>query len=112
VNPTPILEENQQPEVEAMKVDIPATTKRPQSEEEETLKEVQLERTKTTLEVNGMMPNSEATVEPDESQTTISEHLAGEIGEYVSSWSEWVTKEQPKATRTLSQPPLQQKDKI
>jgi hypothetical protein len=54
----------------------------------------------------------QAAVEPDESQTTISEHPAGETGEDVSAWPEWVTEEQPEATGTSSQPPLQQKDKI
>jgi hypothetical protein len=51
-------------------------------------------------------------VEPDESQTTISDHPAGETGEDVSDWPEWYTEEQPEATGTSSQPPQQQKDKI
>jgi hypothetical protein len=55
--------------------------------------------------------NPEATVEPDESQTTISENLAGETIEDVSAGPEWVTEEQPKAVGTSSHTP-QQKDKI
>jgi hypothetical protein len=53
VNPTPILEEIQQPEVEAMKVDTPAAAQEPQSQEAETQKEVQPESTEAAPEVNG-----------------------------------------------------------
>jgi hypothetical protein len=111
VNPTPILEEIQQPEAEAMKVDMPAAAQEPQSQEAETQKEVQPESTEAALEVNGMTQNLEAAVEPDESQMTISEHPAGETTEDVSAWPEWLMEEQPEAAGTSSQPP-QQKDKI
>jgi hypothetical protein len=112
VNPTPILEEIQQPPVEAMSIDTLAAAQEPQNQEVETMKEMQPEHTKSTPKVNGMTPNSEAPVEPNESQTTISEHPVGEKGEDVLAWLEWVMKEQPEATRTSSQPPPQQKDKI
>jgi hypothetical protein len=71
VNFTPILEEIQQPQVEAMKVDMPAAMWVPQNEEVETQQEVQPKSTKATLEVNGAKQNFEAPTQPAESQTTI-----------------------------------------
>ena len=83
----------------------------PQTQEEETQKEVQLENTEETPKANGMTSNPTKIVEPDESQMTISEHPAGETTDDVSAWLEWHTEEQPEDDRTLDQPP-QQKDKI
>jgi hypothetical protein len=57
-------------------------------------------------------PNLKTTVEPDESQTTISDHPAEGTVEDVSGWPEWYTEEQPKAVGTSSQPPPPKKDKI
>jgi hypothetical protein len=74
VNPTPILEETQQPTPKGTNIDIPAEVHKPQNQDVETLKEVQLENTEAPLKVNGTTPNMEATVEPDESQTTVSDH--------------------------------------
>jgi hypothetical protein len=86
VNSTPILEEIQHPEAVAMKVDTPAATQQPKSHKVETQKEVQLESIEEALEFNGTTQNPEATVEPDGSQTTILEHLAGETVEDASTW--------------------------
>jgi hypothetical protein len=111
MNPTPILEEIEQPEVEAMKVYTQAMVQEPQNQEAKTLKEVQPERIKKTLEINGMMQNTEAEVEPRESQMTISEHPAGETTEDVLAWMEWIKEEQPEVVGTSSQP-LQRKGNI
>jgi hypothetical protein len=84
----------------------------PQNQEEETLKEVQPENTEAAPEVNGTTSKPTTTVEPDESQTTISDHPAGEKGEDVSAWPKWYTEEQPEVAGTSSQPPQRKKDKI
>jgi hypothetical protein len=84
----------------------------PQNQEAETLKEMQPEHTEAALKVNGTTSKPTTTVEPDESQTTISDHPAGETVEDVSAWPEWYTEEQPEAAGTSSQPPQQKKDKI
>jgi hypothetical protein len=76
------------------------------------LKEVQLENTEETLKFNGTTSNWEATIEPDKSHMTISDHPQEGTVEYVSAWLEWYTKEQPEATRTSSLPPSPKKDKI
>jgi hypothetical protein len=52
-----------------------------------------------------MMPNPTATMEPDESEITISEHPAGETVEDVLAWPEWNTEEKPESIGTSSQPP-------
>jgi hypothetical protein len=103
----PILDEIQQPTTKAMNIDMPAVAQEPQNQEAETLKEMQPEKIETAPKVNGMSSKMIATVEPNESQTTISEHPTGETSEYISAWSEWVMKEQIETIRTLSQPPLQ-----
>jgi hypothetical protein len=54
VNPTPILEEIQQPQAEAMKEDTPAAVHEPQNEEAKTQREVQPESTEAIMEVNKM----------------------------------------------------------
>jgi hypothetical protein len=59
INSTLILEEIQQPEEEAMKVDTLTVMQQHQSEEAETQKEVQLESTEAALEVNEMTHNPE-----------------------------------------------------
>jgi hypothetical protein len=61
---------------------------------------VQPENTEENLKVNGMTSNLTTAVEPDESQTTISEHPAGETIDDVLTWPEWHTEEQPKVTGT------------
>ena len=58
VNSTQIVEEIQQPQAKAMKVDTPVATQDPQNEKEETQKEVQPESTEEALEVNEMAQNS------------------------------------------------------
>jgi hypothetical protein len=47
----------------------------------------------------------EAIVEPDESQTTISDHPLEGTVEDVTGWPEWYFKEQLGAAGTLSPPP-------
>jgi len=56
VNSTLILEEIQQPQAEAIKVDTPAVMQAPQNEEVETQQEVKPKSIKAVLEVNGMTP--------------------------------------------------------
>jgi hypothetical protein len=60
IKSTSILEEIQQPQAEAMKVDTPAAVQAPQNEEVETQQEVQPESTEATLEVNRTTQNLEA----------------------------------------------------
>jgi hypothetical protein len=91
VNPTPILEEIQQPTLEGTSQEIPVEVQEPQNQGTKTLKEMQPEHTEAAPKVNGTTPNPTTTVEPDESQTTISDHPAGEKVEDVSAWPEWYT---------------------
>jgi hypothetical protein len=111
VNPTPIVEETQQPAPEGMNIDRPTEVQEQQNQDAETLKEVQPENTEAALKVNGTMMNQEATVEPDESQTTISDHPLEGTVEDVTGWPEWYSEEQPEAAGTSSQPPPPKKDK-
>jgi hypothetical protein len=80
-----------------MNVHTPALAQEPQKQEEETVKEMQPEHSEVAPKFNGTMPKPTTTVEPNESQTTISDHPAGEMFEYVLAWPEWYTKEQPEA---------------
>jgi len=41
-----------------------------------------------------MTPNQEATIEPDESQTTVSDHPPEGTVEDVTGWMEWYSKVQ------------------
>jgi hypothetical protein len=82
------------------------------NQDTETLKEVQPENTEAAPQVNGTTPNLKTTIETDESETIISDHPMKGTVEDVSGWSEWFTKEQPKAAGTSSQPPPPKKDKI
>jgi hypothetical protein len=54
---------------------------------------VQPENPEEALRVNGMAPNQEAVVEPDESQTTMSEHPQEGAVEDVTSWPEQYVEE-------------------
>jgi len=74
VNPTPILEEIPQPAREGTNIARPTKVQEPQNEDAETLKEVQPKNIEATPKVNGTTLNMEPTVEPDKSQTTISDH--------------------------------------
>jgi hypothetical protein len=74
VHLTPILEEIQQATPEGTNTNIPTEVQEPQNQEAETLKEVQLENIRPVAEGNGMKPNWDTKIEPDESQTTISDH--------------------------------------
>jgi hypothetical protein len=51
VNSTPIVEEIQQPQAEAMKVDTPVAAQEPQNEKAKTQKEVQPESTEAALKL-------------------------------------------------------------
>jgi hypothetical protein len=110
VNPTPMVEETQQPTPEGMNVDMPAEAQEQQNQDAETLKEVQPENTEAAPRVNGMMMNQEATVEPDESQTTVSDHPPEGTVEDVTGWPEWYSEVQTMEAGTSSQP-LPKKDK-
>jgi hypothetical protein len=57
-----------------------------------------------------MMMNLEATVEPDESQTTISNHPLEGTVEDIKGWPKWYFEEQLGAIGTSSQPPPPKKD--
>jgi hypothetical protein len=111
MNSTPIVEEIQQPQPEAMKVNMSEAMQEPQNKEAETQKEVQPESTEESLEVNKTTLNMEATVEPNESQMTISCQPARETTEDTSVWLEWLMGEQLKAAGTSTQPP-QQEDRV
>jgi hypothetical protein len=54
---------------------------------------LQQKRTEATLEANEMTQNPEATVEPNESQITISGQPMEETVENASAWLEWLTRE-------------------
>jgi hypothetical protein len=54
--------------------------------------------------------NQEAAVEPDESQTTVSDHPPEGTVEDVTGWPEWYSEVQTMAAGTSSQP-LPKKDK-
>ena len=82
----PILEEIPQPTSKGMSQGILAKVQEPQNQEVETQKEVQPKSTEVALEVNGMTQNLETVMQPDGSQTTISEHLAGETAKDASAW--------------------------
>jgi hypothetical protein len=58
-----------------------------------------------------MKQNLEAVVDPNGSQTTISEHPTGGTIEHALAWLECLMGEQLDVAGTLSEP-LQQKDKI
>jgi hypothetical protein len=111
VNPTPVVEETQQPTPEGTNIDRPTEVQEQQNQDAETLKEAQPENTEAALKVNGMTTNQEATIEPDESQTTMSDHPLEGTVEDVTGWPEWYSETQPGATGTSSQPPPPKKDK-
>jgi hypothetical protein len=89
VKPTPILEETQLLALDRMSIGILKEVQDPLNQDAETLKEVQPKNTESTLKVNGRTQNLKTTVEPEESQTTISNHPPEGTVEYVTSWSEW-----------------------
>jgi hypothetical protein len=65
VNPTPILEETQQPAPEGTNIDISEELQEPQNQDEKTLKEVQPDNAEAALRVNGTTPNLELAIELD-----------------------------------------------
>jgi hypothetical protein len=88
VNPTPVVEETQHSSSEGMNIDRPSEVQEEQNQNTETLKEVQPENTEASPKVNGTMMNQEVAIEPDESQTTMSDHpLEGTVKE-VTCWPE------------------------
>jgi hypothetical protein len=74
------------------------------------LKEAQSENIEVALRVNGTMMNQEASVEPDESQKTMSDHPLEGIVKDVMGWPEWCSKVQTMVVGTSIQP-LPKKDK-
>jgi hypothetical protein len=56
--------------------------------------------------------NRDATIDPDESQTTISYHPLEGVVEDIIGHMEWQTEEQTKIAGTSSHPPPSRKDKI
>jgi hypothetical protein len=59
VNPTPIVEETQQPTPEGMNIDIPTEVQEQLNQDTKTLKEVQPENTEAAPQVNGTDTKSE-----------------------------------------------------
>jgi len=57
-----------------MNIDMLTEVQELQNQDVKTLKEVQPEKTKENSRVNGMTPNLEEIVEPNESQTTVKDH--------------------------------------
>jgi hypothetical protein len=110
MNPIPMVEETQQPTPEGMNVDMPAEEQEQQNQGTGTLKEAQPENPEAALRVNGTTTNQEATVEPDESQTTVSDHPPEGTVEDVMGWPEWFFEVRPMEAGTSSQP-LPKKDK-
>jgi hypothetical protein len=78
-----------------MSKEIPTKVQEQQNQEEETLKEVKPENTEAALKFNGTTSNPTPTVEPDESQMTISDHPVEGMVEDVSASMEWYIEEQP-----------------
>jgi hypothetical protein len=111
VNSTPILEEIQQPQAEAMKVDTPIAAQAPQNEEGETQHEVHPKSTEAVLEVNRTTQNLEAPAQPVESQMTISGQPVEEITANASAWPKWLMGKQLEVVGTSNQP-SQQEDRI
>jgi hypothetical protein len=72
---------------------------------EETCYQVQPENPIEALRVNGTTPNQEESVEPEESQTTVSEHPQEGAVEDVSIRLEKYAQERPMGAGTSSQPP-------
>jgi hypothetical protein len=62
------------------------------------------------MRVNGMTMNQEATIKPDESQTTMSDHPLEGTVEHVMDCPKWYVEVQTMAAGTSIQPPLK-KDK-
>jgi hypothetical protein len=95
-----------------MSIDIPAEVQEQPNQDTETLKKVQPGNVEAAPRVNGMTSIQESTVEPDESQMTISDHPQEGTTEDVTGQPEGHTEEQPEAAGTSSQPPPSKKDKI
>jgi hypothetical protein len=85
MNPTPMVEETQQPATQSMNVDMPIEEQEQQNQGTGNL--VQPENPEAPR-VNGMTTNQETTVKPDKSQTTMSNHPWEEEVEDVMGWPE------------------------
>jgi hypothetical protein len=77
VNPTLVVEKSQQPTPEGTSIDTPTGEQGQQNHDTEAMNEVQPENIEATPRVNGTATNPKAAVEPDESQTTKSDHVHG-----------------------------------
>jgi hypothetical protein len=60
------------------------------------------DNTEATLKVNEMMQNLKTTVEPNESQTIISDHPPEGMVQNFTGWLEWYIEEKPEAAGTLN----------
>jgi hypothetical protein len=97
VNPTPIVEETQQPAPKGTSIDILEEVQEQLNQDTETLKEVQPENTEASPKVNGMELNLEEAIK---SQMTISDHpLEGMVEDFMGH-PEWYTEEQSEAVGT------------
>jgi hypothetical protein len=74
INSTHILEEIPHPSPEGTNIDRPVEIQEPQNHDKKTLKEVQPENTEAAPRVNETTSNMESSVDPNEFQTTISDH--------------------------------------
>ena len=73
---------------------------------------MQLENIEAPSKANETVPNQEPAIEPNESQTTISNYPQEGMVEDVTGWLEWFIGEQSEVAGTSSQPPPPKKDKI
>jgi hypothetical protein len=97
VDSTPILEEIQQPQAEAMEQDTPAVVQEPQNKEAETQQEIQPEHTEAAVEVNRTTQHLGAEEQPDETQAPDLGQPAEETTGTTWAWPEWMTGEQPRS---------------
>jgi hypothetical protein len=111
VDPTLILEDIQQPQVEAMEQDTPASLQELQNKEVETQQELQPEHTEAAIEVNGMTQNLGEEEKPDETQAPDLGQPTEDTTGTTWAWPGWMIGEQPGVAGTLSQP-TQQEDKV
>jgi hypothetical protein len=102
-SPTHIEEETQQTTPAGMDIDMPEEGQGQQNEDAGN--QVQPENPIEAPRVNGMAPNQEEMVMPEESQTTMSEQPQEGVVEDVTGRPEQYVEEQTMEAGTSSQPP-------